>query len=194
MDKHILSLYDDTAPADLEVPRGSTIESLHTEPWQGGSRRWRGWPVMGIGAVALGLVAGMNHYLRRAPPAAPADVVAAAPQTTLPAPSIDRSTAPDPAVDKPVDSHVDKPVGKSVDKSAEARPAPKPAPAAGPKAKPAEAAAPQAPPREPATSEPVAPSTQLSAPPAPPAAQPDPPQLLPSTPAQAPTTPSSSGE
>lgn len=177
MDKHILSLYDDTEPAD-DAAR-DTLGALHTEPWQAGPRRWRGWPVLGIGAVALGLLVAMNHFQSPAAPPAPAEVVAAArpaaPDTVPPAPSIDRSAPLDVAVDKPVD----KPVGKSV-----TRPAPAPAP--------------QPMPRPPALPEPAAPSTSVPAPLAPPAVQPDPPQALPQplppAPSEGPSLPSTSGE
>ncbi len=185
MDKHILSLYDDTEPAD-DAAR-DTLGALHTEPWQAGPRRWRGWPVLGIGAVALGLLVAMNRFQSPAAPPAPAEVVAAArpaaPDTVPPAPSIDRSAPLDPAVDKPVDKTVDKPVDKPVGKSV-TRLAPAPAP--------------QPMPRPPASPEPAVPSTSVPAPLAPPAVQPDPPQALPQplppAPSEGPSLPSTSGE
>lgn len=85
------------------APRPSSMEDHRTPPWQAGKRRWAGWPVVGIGAIALGAVSALNYYVSHegsAPHAVAAQDLpvlapATAPSDTAVAAATQGSMAPD---------------------------------------------------------------------------------------------------
>lgn len=214
MDKHTLPPFDDTTPATLRsadasgglpMPR-TTLESLHTEPWQTGQRHWRGWPLVGVGVAALALMGGMGYYVHQSSPTTSADVVAAAPQAQpapAPAPAPQDGGSEAPAIGR-MPPPLEKPMARPAEIVPAAKPVPTttpsktPTPSQVPKAKPVDAPLPKPVPRDETPREPELPQPTSAL--KPPTIQPDPPQVVPQPPVapqplpHPPTAPGTSGE